>query len=143
MSTLSTFLNNKSRKRSSRRSTRITRLCDTDWRLSPSVTGPRGDAGWILTTSVLSWRVYDGWRLTPRMLGRRRTSCNAGTDSCVSSHSGTGGCVFRTAEELKIVSQHDVLYVSTSKNFKVDFCSELRSIFRGSGVQLSLRSEFE
>ena len=80
-STLSIFLNNRSRKRSSRRSTRISRRGDTDWRLSPSVTCPRGDAGWILTPSVLSWRGGADWRLTPRMLGRRRTSCNAGTES--------------------------------------------------------------
>ena len=48
-----------------------------------------------------------------------------------------GGSVFRVAKELKIVSEHDVVYVSTSKNLKADFCSEQRSIFRDSWANLS------
>ena len=113
------------------------------WRWQETESEGDGSAGWRLTPSVLSRRRDAYWRLCPTKMGRRGKSCNAGTDSCVSSLRERDGSIFRSADELKIVSEHDVVYVSTSKNLRVGLCSEQRSIFRGSSVQLSLRREFE
>ena len=69
-STLSIFLNNRSWKRSARRSTGISRRGDTDWRPSVRVTGARCDAGGKLSPRVTGRRGDAGRRLSLRVTGR-------------------------------------------------------------------------
>ena len=113
---------------------------DVVWRLCPRVMVQRDDAGRRLSPRVTSWRDYDGLRLTSpgdRVLrwwvGVERPAMQTLTPAFRRVRERDGS-VFRVAEELKIVSEHDVVYVSTSKNLKADFCSEQQSNFETLGI---------